>query len=78
MPAPEAGTLTTSTTHRRTDMTQQTTTIRAWGQSSQAYAEHDGHTIVVRVWDEIAGHYTVCHSLTPAQMQRVIGLTLRK
>ena len=25
----------------------------------------------VRVWDDVAGHYTTCHSLTPSQCKRL-------
>lgn len=30
-------------------------------------------TGAVRVWDRVAGHYTVCHSLTPAQERYIRG-----
>lgn len=55
-----------------------TTNVRAWGQSTKAYAERNGDAIVVRVYDNIAGHFTVCHSLTPAQVKHVISRTLAK
>jgi hypothetical protein len=53
-----------------------TTTVRTWGTTAQAYAQRLGNGIVVRVYDATAGHYTVCHSLTPGQIRRVIALTL--
>ena len=53
-----------------------TTTVRTWNTTAQAYAERSGDKIVVRVYDSTAGHYTVCHSLTPGQIRRVISLTL--
>jgi hypothetical protein len=31
--------------------------------------EPDG---TVRVYDAIAGHYTICHSLTPSQIRRLV------
>lgn len=36
--------------------------------TTRAYADSNG---TVRVWDAVAGHYTVCHSLTTAQEARV-------
>ncbi len=29
---------------------------------------------MVRVWDSIAGHYTTCHSLSPAATRRILRL----
>lgn len=55
-----------------------TTNIRAWGQSTKAYAERSGDAIIVRVYDATAGHYTVCHSLTQNQVKHVISRTLTK
>jgi hypothetical protein len=51
-----------------------TTTVRTWGRNVSAYATRtqDGRT-VVRVYDSVAGHYTVCHSLTSGQIKRVIA-----
>lgn len=43
-----------------------------WGYISQAYADEHG---VVRVYDRTAQHFTVCHSLTAAQVSRVQRLT---
>jgi len=36
--------------------------------------EADG---TVRVWDDIAGHYTICHILTPSAQRRVRRLASR-
>ena len=33
-------------------------------QGYRAKVDSDG---TVRVWDSVAGHYTTCHALTPAQ-----------
>lgn len=55
-----------------------TTNIRAWGKTAKAYAERSGDQIIVRVYDDVAGHYTVCHTLTPAQVKHVISRTLGK
>ena len=52
-----------------------TTTVRTWGTRAAAYADAQG---VVRVWDSIAGHYTLCHSLTAAQVRYVRGRTQRQ
>jgi len=32
----------------------------------------------VRVWDSIAGHYTTCHSMTPATQRRIRKLASAK
>lgn len=45
-----------------------TTRVRFYGESVSAYADAQG---VVRVWDSVAGHYTVCHHLSPGQMRYV-------
>jgi hypothetical protein len=42
--------------------------VRAWGGSYPAIAHHDGSVLV---WDDVAGHFTKCHSLTPAQERYV-------
>lgn len=51
-------------------------TIRAKAFSSEGVKSHrvavDGST--VRVWDGVAGHYTVCHSLSKAAVARAIKL----
>ncbi len=64
-------------------MSKTTTTVRAWGKSAKAYAERvrqqDGtERIAVRVYDDVAGHYTTCHSLTPAQVRYVAARTIVK
>lgn len=41
------------------------------GQRARAYSEGG----VVRVWDDVAGHFTVYHSLTPNQERRVRAKT---
>lgn len=49
-------------------------TARAKAFSTQGIREHrflvdaDG---TVRVWDDIAGHYTLCHALSPAAERRI-------
>lgn len=40
--------------------------IMAWGERQPCTVDHRDWT--VRVWDSVAGHYTACHSLTPAQI----------
>ena len=59
--------------------TTKTANVRAWGQLVPAYAERaqDGK-VIVRVYDSVAGHYTVAHSLTAAQELRVAARTLPK
>lgn len=49
-----------------------TCNVRCWNTITTATADTDG---TVRVWDSVAGHYTTCHSLTPAQIARVRRLT---
>ena len=50
-----------------------TITIRAKAFSDEGVRAHrctvdeDG---TVRVWDRVAGHYTTCHSLSPAALRR--------
>jgi len=55
------------------DMTK-TTTIRAKAFTGEGVRMHqvqiDGNT--VRVWDSVAGHYTVCHILSTAAQLRAI------
>jgi len=33
--------------------------------------EQDG---MVRVWDEVAGHYTTCHALSHATIRRIVRM----
>jgi hypothetical protein len=49
-----------------------TTNVRFHGSIVAAYADAAG---TVRVWDSVAGYFTTCHSLTPAQVARVRRLT---
>ncbi len=51
-----------------------TTTVRHWGTRCQAFADEQG---VVRVYDSIAGSFTVCHHLTPGQERYVRSRTQR-
>jgi hypothetical protein len=51
-------------------MNMKTIMVRCWGQMVPAI--YDG---AVRVWDSVAGAYTVCHSLTARQVARVIRLS---
>lgn len=53
-------------------METKTATVRWNNERVSAYADTQG---VVRVYDSVAGHYTVCHSLTPSQVERVRRLT---
>ncbi len=60
---------TTNNTATETKTTKpETTTVRWHGKSVPATCDADG---TVRVYDAVAGHYTVCHELTPAQVRRV-------
>lgn len=43
------------------------TTARIAGNTVRVMVDGDA----VRIWDRIAGHYTLCHSLTPAQTRRI-------
>ena len=52
--------------------TQKTVNVKFLGASVKAYATETGK---VRVWDDVAGHYTVCHDLTPAQVRYVVRRT---
>jgi hypothetical protein len=46
-----------------------TTVVKIWNQRVEAYYQ-DGQ---VWVWDDVAGHYTTCHSLTAGQVRYVKG-----
>lgn len=56
-----------------TETTDRVVTIRARAFSGDRIRDHrctvdaDG---TVRVWDEVAGHYTTCHSLTRGALAR--------
>ena len=56
-----------------------TTKIRIQGQSVKAYAERqsDG-SVIVRAWDDVAGHYSVTRTMTEGQRRYVIGRTLAR
>jgi hypothetical protein len=54
---------------------QKTVAVKCWGRKIEAYADADG---TVRVYDSVAGYYTVCHSLTKGQEARVRRLTKGK
>ncbi len=60
------------------NMYRRTTTVITGGKRLRAYAEKgvDG-SVVVRVYDDVAGHFSVVHSLTPGQVRHVIGRTIR-
>lgn len=45
-----------------------TVNVKCWNRITAAYADTDG---TVRVYDPTAGYYTVCHSLSAAQIARV-------
>ena len=51
---------------------QRTVTVLVWGERHEAYADAAG----VLVYDDCAGHYTRCHSLTAGQIRYVTGRTL--
>jgi len=54
-----------------------TVNVRFHGAPAPAYAARDlDGAPVVRVYDPLAGHYTVVHSLTAGQIRYVIGRTL--
>jgi predicted aspartyl protease len=60
---------------------QKTVAVRTPTGRASAYAERvspepTGERIEVRVYDDVAGHYSVHHSLTAAQVQYVISRTL--
>jgi len=50
--------------------------VRVSGERRWAFAE--GDTGFVRVFDPVAGYYTLCHSLTPGQVQYVRNHTMGK
>lgn len=56
-----------------TTKTTKTCTVRLDGARATAYADDVG---VVRIYDDVAGYYTVCHALTPRQEVRVRRLTM--
>jgi len=45
-----------------------TTIVKAWGDRTEAYADSNG---AVWVYDDVAGHFTTVHSLTPGQLRYV-------
>lgn len=55
-------------------------TVRAQAFAGECVRKHrvlvcaDGQ---VKVWDEVAGHFTSCHSLTVSAIRRIRALTLR-
>lgn len=51
---------------------QKTVKVRIWGSMIDAYADECG---VVRIWDDVAEHYTVCFSLSRGVCARVRRLT---
>jgi len=51
-----------------TDTRPTATTVRTLGSRTRATCDDRG---VVRVWDSVAGHYTVCHSLSATQERYV-------
>jgi hypothetical protein len=58
-----------------------TTNIKFCGKSASAYAERvtreDGSTVVViRVYDDAAGHYVIARNITAGQIRHVIGRTI--
>lgn len=53
-------------------MSFKTCTIKSHGEYLKAYADDDG---IVRVFDYIAGYYTINHNLTRKQRDRVRRLT---
>lgn len=43
-------------------------------ETRKVIVEDDG---TIRVWDDVAGHYTVCHSLTRADQRRIRKLAAK-
>ena len=60
-----------------TNVAEKTITVRAKAFSGEGVREHrvrvdaDG---TVRVWDSVAGHYTMCHSLSKGAERRIVKL----
>jgi hypothetical protein len=50
-----------------------TTNVKTSAGTVKAYADSTG---IVRVYDSVAGHYTVCHSLTANQERYVRARTM--
>ena len=62
-------------TTTQTETTETALTIRCRPFGPRSLREHRvlvSGTEEVRVWDPIAGYYTLCHSLTPAAQQRIV------
>jgi uncharacterized protein (DUF2141 family) len=56
-----------------------TTAVKAWGTTTTAFAERNSDgSIVVRVYDSVAGYYTTCHSLSAQVCRRVAKETLAR
>lgn len=47
---------------------------KAFGNSKAGYKAQVGQDGTVRVWDSVAGHWTLCHSLTAGQIRRIVRL----
>ncbi len=64
------------TANARGDATmEQYCNVRAWDRWTTAYADLNG---TIHVYDDVAGYYTTCHSLTPRQCQYVRRMATRK
>ena len=57
------------TTMSTTKTKPETVTVRT--PTGRTLARVHSHNGCVAVWDDTAGHYTICHSLTPAQERYV-------
>ena len=59
--------------HREREMTTVTARAKAFG--GEGIRTHrfavDPDTGLVRVWDDVAGHYTACHSLSASATRRI-------
>jgi len=55
------------------NISEATVRVRAWsherGAKMHRVSVEDG---VVRVWDDVAGHFTACHSISPTAQRRII------
>jgi hypothetical protein len=54
--------------------TMKTVNVKTSTGTAKAYADSTG---IVRVYDSVAGHYTVCHSLTANQERYVRARTMK-
>jgi hypothetical protein len=65
-------------THQQKTVAVRTPTGRASAYAERVQIEPTGERIEVRVYDNAAKHFSVHHSLSPAQVQYVISRTLSR